>query len=186
MRIISGKLRKRLLVSFDSERIRPTSDRAKESIYSTLNSILIKKNKSFSDLVILDGFCGSGSLGIEAISRGSKKVFFIDISNAALKLARQNCENLEVTKCATFLNYDLTNFKTKHPIEADLFFLDPPYGKFDIEKILQAIKKNNMIKEKSIGVIEVSSNQKKDSFFGFKTINKKKISKSFFLFLENE
>jgi len=43
-----------------------------------------------------------------------------------------------------------------------------------------------MIKKKSIGVIEVPSNQKKDNFFGFKTINKKKISKSFFLFLENE
>ncbi len=186
MRIISGKLRKRLLVSFDSERIRPTSDRAKESIYSTLNSILVKKNKSFSDLVILDGFCGCGSLGIEAISRGSKKAFFIDISNTALRLARQNCKNLEVNECATFLNYDLTNFETKDSIEADLFFLDPPYGKFDIEKILQAIKKNNMIKKKSIGVIEVPSNQKKDNFFGFKTINKKKISKSFFLFLENE
>ena len=72
MRIISGKLKKSKIISPGKLKVRPTSYRAKEMIFSTLESILIKENTSFSGSNVLDGFCGTGSLGIETISRGAK------------------------------------------------------------------------------------------------------------------
>ena len=73
MRIISGKYKGRKLASFEGEAIRPTSDRAKEAIFSCLQFDII--GKSF-----YDGFCGSGAMGIEAISRGASRVVFTDIA----------------------------------------------------------------------------------------------------------
>ena len=74
MRIISGKHRGTNLFLPPDDLIRPTSDRAKEMIFSTLNSIILKKKLKFDDMKVLDFFCGAGGLGIECISRGFKKV----------------------------------------------------------------------------------------------------------------
>ena len=73
MRIISGKYRGTKLFLPPDDLIRPTSDRAKEMIFSTLNSIILKKKLNFDDMKVLDFFCGTGGLGIECISRGFKK-----------------------------------------------------------------------------------------------------------------
>ena len=78
MRIISGELKGKTLISPDNNEIRPTSDRGKEVIFDTLSSILYKQDKEYKEIDIIDIFCGTGSLGIEAISRGSKNIFFID------------------------------------------------------------------------------------------------------------
>ena len=104
MRIISGSLKGRRLASFNNKNIRPTSDRAKEMIFSTLYSIL--KKKSLEELKILDCFCGSGSLGIECISRGCKDVHFIDNSYESMEITTKNCKIMNVENFSKFYRSD--------------------------------------------------------------------------------
>ena len=85
--------------------IRPTSDRGKEVIFDTLSSILYKQDKEYKEIDILDIFCGTGSLGIEAISRGGKNISFIDNSEKAINLTRMNCEKLNINN-VNLLNYN--------------------------------------------------------------------------------
>ena len=90
MRIISGKFKGKKLFSPNNNKIRPTSDRAKEMIFNTLNSYFLDKNINFSDLIVLDCFCGSGAIGLEFLSRGSKEVIFVDNSLESIELAKKN------------------------------------------------------------------------------------------------
>ena len=89
MRIISGKFKTRLIKTPSNNSIRPTSDRAREMIFNTLNSLLIKDKKKITGQAIIDCFCGTGVLGIEALSRGAEHVTFIDSSNESLNLCRK-------------------------------------------------------------------------------------------------
>jgi 16S rRNA (guanine(966)-N(2))-methyltransferase RsmD len=165
--------------------IRPTSDRAKETIFNTLDSILINKQLSYEGLIILDGFCGSGALGIEAISRGAKEVYFIDNDSDALNITRKNCKLIQSEKKSYFLKMDLENFKSS-PISADIFFLDPPYNKYNIKKILDLILKNGLVKSKSYGVIELPKNNQLTHIKNFTTLQIKVVSNSSFLFLSKD
>ena len=183
MRIISGRLRGRKLKSFNNKLIRPTSDRAKETIFNTITSIFEKKKLSFSNVSVLDCFCGSGALGIECISRGVKKVFFVDKSIAAINLTKLNCQKLEIEKYCTFLNKSFEDSELKD-LQVDLFILDPPYGKFQLKKILSKVIETNLIKSKSIGVVELPKQKTLDEISDFKIISEKKISNSIFLFIE--
>ena len=85
MRIISGKFKGKKLFSPNNNKIRPTSDRAKEMIFNTLNSYFLDKKINFSDLIVLDCFCGSGAIGLEFLSRGSKEVIFVDNSSESIE-----------------------------------------------------------------------------------------------------
>ena len=183
MRIISGKFKGKKLFSPKNQLIRPTSNRGKETIFNTLTSILLNEKRCFSKIKVLDCFCGSGALGIESISRGSEKVYFIDSSQEAINLTKKNCFLITEYNQLNFLKLDLTNFKID-PINADLFFIDPPYNNVDIKKVLELLEKNKSINKKSIGVIEVPHNNKLDSFQGFHIITTKKDSSSNFLFIE--
>ena len=93
MRIISGKFKGKRIISPQDKKIRPTSDRAKEMIFNTLVSILKQKQIFIENIDVLDIYCGTGALGLEAISRGAKSVTFIDKSANAILLAKENCYN---------------------------------------------------------------------------------------------
>ena len=121
MRIISGKYRGTKLFLPPDDLIRPTSDRAKEMIFSTLNSILSKKKLNFDNMKVLDFFCGTGGLGIECISRGFKKVCFIDNSKIAIDLTKKNLNLIRSQKFAEIYNSDFRNLKFM-PFRADIFF----------------------------------------------------------------
>ena len=121
MRIISGKYRGTKLFLPPDDLIRPTSDRAKEMIFSTLNSMLSKKKLIFDDMKVLDLFCGTGGLGIECISRGFKKVCFIDNSKIAIELTKKNLNLIRAQKFAEIYNSDFRNLKFT-PFRADIFF----------------------------------------------------------------
>ena len=120
MRIISGKFKGRKLVSFHNKNIRPTSDRAKEMIFSTLHSILKKQQKSFDKLKILDCFCGSGSLGIECISRGCQDVHFIDNSYESIEITTKTAKRW-ILKFSKFYKSDFRNINLP-ALRVDLFF----------------------------------------------------------------
>ena len=185
MRIISGRYKgKKLLLPPDSL-IRPTSGRAKEMIFSTLNSILSKKKLKSNDMKVLDFFCGTGGLGIECISRGFKKVCFIDNSKIAIDLTKKNLDLIRAQKFAEVYNSDFRELKLIQ-FKADIFFLDPPYNKFKIPQILESIRNAGLVKNKSIGVIELPKSIVENELACLKIIKEKKISNSLFLFIETK
>lgn len=98
MRIIGGKHRGRVLKTFEGEAVRPTSDRAREALFNVL------QNEIF-DSVFYDGFAGSGAVGLEALSRGAKKVVLTDVSSESVKLTKANATLLKETP--TILNVGL-------------------------------------------------------------------------------
>ena len=185
MRIISGRHRGTKLLIPPDDLIRPTSGRAKEMIFSTLNSILSKKKLKFDDMKVLDLFCGTGGLGIECISRGSKKVCFIDNSKIAIDLTKKNLELIRSKKFSEIYKSDFKKLKFL-PFKADIFFLDPPYNKFKIPMILESIRNAKLINNKSIGVLELPKSTIRDELAYIKVIKEKKVSNSLFLFIETK
>ena len=94
MRVISGKYRGRNIKGFDIDGTRPTMDRVKESIFSTIQNYI-------SESIVLDLFSGSGNLGIEAISNGSKSCYFIDNNSEAIKVINENINSLKIDNAYT-------------------------------------------------------------------------------------
>lgn len=122
MRVISGQAKGRKLITPDGLDVRPTLDRVKESVFSSLYPYL-------KDANVLDLFSGSGSLGIEALSRGAKHCDFVDMSKASIDATRKN---LELTKLNDKSTVCLSDFKAhiaKTKEKYTLVLLDPPYSK---------------------------------------------------------
>lgn len=181
MRIISGELKGKILISPDNDLIRPTSDRGKEVIFDTLSSILSKQDKEYNEIQILDIFCGTGSLGIEAISRGSKNISFIDNSETAINLTRMNCEKLNI-KNVNLFNYNFFDINLSIIKQADVIFLDPPYKRYDPSEILRMLLSKNLLKTNGILIFETSVKNKVQDFKELRLLKKKKVSKSSYYF----
>ena len=96
MQVITGKFRGRKLETIQSDKTRPTLARVKESLFSMIDEYI-------PDSVVLDLFAGSGSLGIEALSRGAKKVYFVDNNSIAETIRNQNCKYC-LTYCESCCN----------------------------------------------------------------------------------
>lgn len=155
MRIISGIARGRKLFPPASMITRPTLDRVKESIFD-----IIQNEVPYS--VVLDAFAGTGSLGLEAVSRGAKSCILIDQSPETYSLLRKNVENLEFDdKCQT-INMDsykaLENLGDKNE-EFDLIFIDPPYSKDMIPPAVDIITNKNMLKKDGLIVTKIDSEE---------------------------
>ena len=120
MRIVGGRLKSRVLLPFDGEKIRPTSDKVRESFFNIIQTRVV--GCSFLDL-----FCGTGAMGIEALSRGANKVVLNDSSNQSITLAKRNAEKLGVKEEIEFSLSDSIEYlrRTKHLF--DVIFIDPPY-----------------------------------------------------------
>lgn len=148
MQIITGKYRARKLVGVNSNSTRPTLSRVKESIFN-----LIQGNISGS--IVLDLFAGSGAFGAECISRGAKKVYFVDSSIDAVKAIVTNTKNM--TEDFEILNQDyLSSLELfyKNNIKFDLIYLDPPYKSNFVLIALEKISKFNLLSDDGIVVIE--------------------------------
>ncbi|MCD8286656.1 MAG: 16S rRNA (guanine(966)-N(2))-methyltransferase RsmD [Clostridia bacterium] len=145
MRIISGEHRGLKLCEFEGEDIRPTSDRVKESLYAILGPV--------KDCLVLDLFCGSGSLGLEAVSRGAKKVVFNDSSKDSLALLKKNIARFKAPIPAEVKNLDYMeclSARTRY----DVIFLDPPYKTELGLKALQTIGKRGLLNRDGVAVYE--------------------------------
>lgn len=122
MRIIAGSWRGRRLLTPADRAIRPTSDRAREALFSILeHSAPALRGARFLDL-----FCGTGAVGLEAASRGAAEVLLVDDDARALKLARANLEQLGASDRVRLIVRDATRLGAA-PQRFDLAFLDPPY-----------------------------------------------------------
>lgn len=148
MRIISGSLRGRKLKSPKGNDVRPTADKVKEAVFDIIFQYVPE------DYVAMDVFAGSGSIGIEAISRGASRVFFSDESKESLALVRDNLKICGISDEAILLNGDFKRniARVKEPV--DVYFLDPPYADGFILPALKAIDEKNVITEDGIVVAE--------------------------------
>jgi 16S rRNA (guanine966-N2)-methyltransferase len=127
MRVIAGKYRSRPLRSLEGMDIRPTSDRLRETVFNILSSGNLN---ALEGTVWLDLFAGTGAVGIEALSRGAKQVYFIESSSAAIEVIRKNVKNLGITTGVRLLHENLPGAfwrLEREQIAADVVFIDPPY-----------------------------------------------------------
>jgi 16S rRNA (guanine(966)-N(2))-methyltransferase RsmD len=125
MRVIAGKLGSRRLRTLRGMELRPSSDRLRETLFNILGAAV-------EDSLFVDAFAGTGSVGIEALSRGARKVIFIENHRPAAALIRENLQSLGVLPDAEILAMDsLRGFEqlSARHLLADMIFLDPPYAR---------------------------------------------------------
>ena len=122
MRIIAGEFRGRRLKSPADYSIRPTSDKVKEAVFSIILPFFTAKT------VVMDVFAGSGSMGLEAISRGAVKAYFCDASRDSLKLVKDNVFICKAQDRSVLLNADFRSAISRVKEPVDFYFLDPPYA----------------------------------------------------------
>lgn len=152
MRVIGGKYRHRLLEwPNDVKHIRPTKDRIREAIFNALGDI--------SNYTILDLYAGSGSMGIEALSRGARHATFVDINRVAINTIKKNLSNLKIAldewKLLPMEDVKALDKFVEDNISFDLIILDPPYQEGKYEMIIESILARNILKENGIIVVEV-------------------------------
>ena len=144
MRVVGGRLRGRNLAAPQSQAIRPTADRLRETLFNILAHAY---DDPISGARVLDLFAGTGALGIEAISRGAAYALFVDDGVEARALLRDNVETLGLGGVTRIFRRDATRLGPAHPIEAfSLLFLDPPYGKGLAERALLAAREGGWLK----------------------------------------
>ena len=171
MKIISGNLSGRVIKSPKGRVTRPTSARAKESLF---NFLVHGLKFNFDQMHVLDLFAGSGSLGIEALSRGAKFCSFIDNDMNSITTIKNNLEYLGLEKKSFVKKYDATKINFKFKSSLDLIFSDPPYKNFSQTKIaIERINKKKLINDNGIIVTELSSKDETQAIEGFIIIDKK-------------
>jgi len=156
MRIIAGQYRSRKLVAPPGTATRPTSDRLRETLFNILAD-------SVMDSVWLDLFAGSGAIGIEALSRGARMVYFVETQSRAVKTIRSNLSSLSVKE-----GYELQDREVGQALRAldaaavlaDFCFLDPPYSHYGAyEQTLGFLSQSRLLGADSIVIAEHDKHQ---------------------------
>lgn len=153
MRIIAGKARGRKLIPPATMETRPTLDRVKEAMFSSIYGYI-------QDSIVIDIFAGTGSLGLEAASRGAKEVYLIDKSSVTFPLLKENVENLKFDDFCIPLNmdsYEALNFLANKGTVFDLIFIDPPYCKEMIPEAMKMISEKNLLQKEGIIVTKIDT-----------------------------
>lgn len=135
MRIISGEFKSRKLFSpSGKEKVRPTTDRAKESLFNIITNFFDPEGTKIIDL-----FCGSGAIGLEFISRGAKRCVFVDYN---VSTVRKNVDALGVGDRCLLVKDGVLDY-IRYDIEADLIFADPPYDYKNYKELLELASVQN-------------------------------------------
>ena len=147
MRVITGKARGVALKTPDGLATRPTADRVKEALFSIIQfDIPCAK--------VLDLFGGTGQLGIEALSRGAKESVFVDQSEAACRLIKENLKRTKLESDARVVCSDYLSYLKKCKETFDIIFLDPPYAEVFLENSLKMITEIDILQTGGIIVSE--------------------------------
>jgi len=183
MRIISGELKGRKIFEPPDRTTRPLKDLVKESIFN----IVMHSNKISIDLKnsnILDLFSGVGSFGIEALSRGSKYVTFIENYTEVLQILRKNIQKLNLDNKCEIISEDIINMLNFKKLNKkfELIFLDPPFNEKDINKILLKIYDSKILKKNGILIIHRKINTDDKLIPKFNIIEEKKYGLSKIMF----
>lgn len=152
MRIVGGTYRGRLLSAPEGTTTRPTSDRARESVFNIIESRLIKAGRRWDELSVFDAFAGTGALGIEAVSRGVRALFAAEKDESARLCWRKNTQGL---KNASLILYSDVLALPEAQKTVDLLFMDPPYGKGLVAPALTELEQKGWLNADTLCLIEV-------------------------------
>jgi len=150
LRIIGGKYKRRVLKYPDLPRVRPTTDFAREGLFSVLENFI-----DFENIEVLDLFGGTGMISFEFISRGTKNVDLIEIDSELLKLINKNCKLLNISNLNLY-RQDAFKYIQKCYKQYDLIFADPPYEHSKLDELPDIILNSNILKDKGLFILEHS------------------------------
>ena len=191
MRVLSGKLKglkiltnEKKFKGSESFITRPTSDRVKETLFNILEYGF---NINFSKISFFDCFSGSGAIGIEAISRGSSIVTFLDKDGASCECITKNLAKFKLhendhVNCVDVINRDLFSKNLSTSNKFDVVFLDPPYELIKASKVFMRLKELRVTKINSLIIYEC--NRELETIDGLELLRSKKIGKTFLNFFK--
>jgi 16S rRNA (guanine966-N2)-methyltransferase len=181
MRVVGGRLRGRNLAAPQSQAIRPTADRLRETLF---NILAHAHGDPVSGARVLDLFAGTGALGIEAASRGAGFVLFVDDGAEARALIRQNVETLGLGGVTRVFRRDAARLGAAHPLEPfSLVFLDPPYGKGLAEQAVASTREGGWLAPLALIVVEEAQEAKFAAPAGFEELERREQGDSELIFL---
>lgn len=151
MRIIAGRCRGLKLTSLEGLATRPTADRVKEAVFSSIAAAV-------PGAQVLDLFAGSGALGLEALSRGADRAVFVDDSAPAMAVVRQNVQRARMEASSQLVRSDWRAFARAYTGEGfDLVFLDPPYKLWGTADLLDVVHTRGLLAPGGLAVAESDS-----------------------------
>lgn len=158
MRIIAGKYKGHPLVAFKADHIRPTTDRVKETLFNIIQF-------DVEGARVLDLFCGTGNLGLEALSRGAREVLFVEKHPKSIQIARQNMEKLKIPAgVARIQNDDVLRFLQKYEGEPfDIVFADPPFTEAMAHDVVTAADESRVFARQTVLCIESARKERLDA-----------------------
>ncbi len=181
LQITGGFLKRRKIVFYDDNKVRPATSKVREAIFNILYD-------KVEDANVLDLFAGSGSVGVEALSRGANFCVFVDNNKNILNMIKQNIALLELEQKAYFFLLDIIKSLSvlkRYNDKFDIVFIDPPYNKNYIVPSLMNLKKLNILNEKAFLIIEHSDKEVVPENI-FKFYKTKKYGETTLTFLINE
>jgi 16S rRNA (guanine966-N2)-methyltransferase len=181
MRIVGGRFGGRTLVAPNSQNIRPTSDRLRESLF---NILAHRYGDAVTGARVLDLFAGTGALGLEAISRGAAFALFIDDGAEARALIRQNVEALGLGGITRIFRRDATRLGAAHPNEPfALVLVDPPYRKGLAERTLLSLRDGGWVAPHALLIVEEAADAGLAAPQGYAEIERRRYDDTEFTFL---
>lgn len=181
MRIISGIYKGRVIKVPDSKLIRPTTDKVKGVIFNYLTNII-----DFEGIKVCDIYAGSGSLGLEALSRGAEEVHFVEKNFVIYKNLWKNIQQIGVENNSKIFKMDALRFsKISEHNKYDLILADPPFFKDDIHKVVENILEREYLADEGIMIIERSVQTEKKDVENFNIESFKKVGDSLLYRIEN-
>jgi len=163
MRIISGEFRGRTIKTPPSKYTRPTTDRVKESLFNYLTNFF-----DFDNINVCDIYAGSGSLGLESLSRGAGEVHFVEKNFPVIKVLNQNINLCNVEDKTRIFKMTAVKFSSlaEHSVY-DLIFADPPFFKDDIHKVVNQLIENGFLSPEGLLIVERSVQTKNNDIKNF-------------------
>lgn len=149
MRIIAGKHRGRILHTVNDLSVRPATDRVKSAIFNSLQSRI-----DWNGATVLDLFAGSGSIGLEALSRGAKNITFVESSSPVLEFLKNNILNLNEEVNCNIIPISVEQYLSSSHSPFSIVFADPPYEDSELPQLPQKIFFSNLVEQDGLLVIE--------------------------------
>jgi 16S rRNA (guanine966-N2)-methyltransferase len=180
MRIIAGKHRGRNIMSIQSKSVRPTTSKAREALFSILTSGDFLDEEGISILegaTVADICCGTGALGLEALSRGAKKVIFIDNDPASIDLVKYNLRAFGEEANAITLRNDATLLPTSRQL-CQVVFIDPPYESGLVAPILKSLAARGWLDENAVIICETGKREEITLPKGYSVRNQRQYGKT--------
>jgi len=160
MRIVGGKYKGHHLVSFQASHIRPTTDRVKESLFNIWQN-------DVPEARVLDLFCGTGSLGLEALSRGARETIFVDKNPKSIDILRKNIQKLKINEPHQIITKDALSYaKSFQGDPFDLIFIDPPFTQEMAHDVMLSVAASKLFHERTLISIESGRREKIEDDYG--------------------